>query len=185
MVRTCSMLWHVPANAKGRRSVANPGSTPVMNSVELPSRAASSTRSMYMSGITFHGYCNTPSPDPTTSMPAARMRMTSAIASGSRVSPIAQYTMQSGLAAMIASRSLVAATPVVTSSPASSPASLPTLASDDTQTPVRSKRASFTSCFSARPPQLPVPMSATRIAILFSLPTKLEQVLLVARTTVA
>jgi len=86
------------------------------------------------------------------------------MASGSRVSPTAQYTMQSGLAAMIASRSLVAATPVVTPSPANSPASLPTLVSDDTQTPVRSKRASLTSCFSARLPQLPVPMSATRIA---------------------
>ncbi len=106
-----------------------PGSTPVMKTVESPSRAASSMRSMYLSGITAHGYCNTPSPDPTTSIPAARILRTSAIASGSRVSPIAQYTMQSGLAAMIASRSLVAATPVFTSSPASSPASLAHLGS--------------------------------------------------------
>jgi len=52
---------------------------------------------------------------------------------------MAQYTTQSGLAASTASRSLVAVVPVAMAKPASSPASLPTLASDDTQTPVRSK----------------------------------------------
>ena len=68
----------------------NPGSTPLMKRLELPCRAASSTRAMYFSGITPHGYCSSPGDDPTTLMPAARMRMTSAIASGSRVSPMAQ-----------------------------------------------------------------------------------------------
>lgn len=97
---------------------------------------------MYFSGITPQGYCSSPGDDPTTLMPAARMRMTSAIASGSRVSAIAQYTTHSGLAAMTASRSPTAATPVTTPAssptPHSSPASLPTFSGVETHTPVSS-----------------------------------------------
>src|SRR3954463_16735838 len=58
--------------------------------------------------------------------------------------------------------------PVDVSSPASSPASLPTLMSEDTQTPVSSKRGSLIRWFSAIRPALPVPMCATRIAIAVS-----------------
>ena len=143
----------------------NPGSTPLMKILELPCRAASSTRAMYFSGITPHGYCNIPGDDPTTLMPAARMRMTSFIASGRRVSPIAQYTTHAGRVASTASRSLTAAMPVDTSTPASAPASLPTFSGDETHTPVSSNRESETSWVNANRPTFPVPTWATRIAI--------------------
>ena len=67
---------------------------------------------MYLSGMTPHGYWNTPGDVPTTLTPAVRMRRTSVTASGIRLSPIAQYTAQSGSVASSASRSLVAAMPV-------------------------------------------------------------------------
>src|SRR6185369_18043629 len=54
--------------------------------------------------------------------------------------------------------------PVDPSSPASSAASLPALASDETQTPVSSNRASLIRWTSAGLPTLPVPISATRMA---------------------
>src|SRR6185437_14480626 len=136
-----------------------------MNRLELPCCAASSTRCMYLSGITPQGYCNSPGDEPTTLIPAARMRMTSAIASGRRVSPIAQYTMQSGPAAIRASRLSTAAMPVDTSSPASSPASLPTFSGVETHSPVSSNCGLVISSISASRPTFPVATCATRIAI--------------------
>lgn len=59
-------------------------------------------------------------------MPAARIRLTSFIASGRRVSPMARSTTHSGSAARTASRSLTAVTPMSYPNPASAPASLPT-----------------------------------------------------------
>src|SRR6476661_6465484 len=64
--------------------------------------------------------------------------------------------------------------PVDASSPASSPASLPTLASEDTQTPVSSKRGSLIRWLSAIRPALPVPICATRIAIACSSRPRLD-----------
>ena len=98
--------------ANGIRSLANPGSTPEMKRLELPCCAACSMGAMYLSGMTPHGYWNTPGDVPTTLTPADRMRRTSVTASGIRLSPIAQYTAQSGLVASRASRSLVAMMPV-------------------------------------------------------------------------
>ena len=42
MQRICWTLWQVPASASGSRSLAKPGSMPLTNRLELPSRAASS-----------------------------------------------------------------------------------------------------------------------------------------------
>src|SRR6201996_9244913 len=165
MQRTCSIDWQVLASANGMRSLMKPGSTPLMKRLELPCCAASSTRAMYFSGITPHGYCNIPGDDPTTLMPVARMRMTSFIASGRRVSPIAQYTTHSGPVASTASRSLTAVMPVDTSTPASAPASLPTFFGDETHTPVSSNCGLVMSSVSARRPTFPVPTWATRIAM--------------------
>ena len=162
------------AIANGIRSLANPGSTPEMKRLELPCCAASSMGAMYLSGMTPHGYWKTPGDVPTTLTPAVRMRRTSVTASGIRLSPIAQYTAQSGSVASRASRSLVAAMPVEASSPASSPASLPTLASEDTQTPVSSNRGSLIRWLSAIRPTLPVPICATRIAIAVSSRPRLD-----------
>src|SRR5882757_6956979 len=55
--------------------------------------------------------------------------------------------------------------PVESSSPASTAASLPALDSEDTQTPVSSKRGSVISWVSACLPTLPVPIAATLIVI--------------------
>ena len=66
-----------------------PGSTPVKKTVESPSRAASSTFWMALSGSSPHGYWSAPTLEPTTLMPADRSVRTSANASRGRVSPIA------------------------------------------------------------------------------------------------
>src|SRR3984893_11776321 len=115
--------------------------------------------------MTPHGYISNPGVEPTTLLPEARMRMQSPIASGRRVSPIAQYTTQSGFVASTASRSATAVTPVDTSTPASVPASLPTFSGDDTHSPVSSNAGLLTSSVSARRPTLPVPTCATRMTI--------------------
>ena len=65
-------------------------------------------------------------------MPAARKRSRSLRASKIRSSAMAVCTMQSGFSAKSASMSLVAATPKVAGSPASSPASWPTLSGLET-----------------------------------------------------
>src|ERR1700755_1472183 len=65
----------------------------------------------------------------------------------------------------MASRSLVALMPVEISRPASSPASLPALESEDTHTAVSSNRGSLMSWARAWMPTLPVPMAATLIAM--------------------
>jgi hypothetical protein len=105
-------------------------------------------------------------------IPAARMRMMSAIASGSRVSPMAQYTTHSGLVARTASRSPTAAMPVTVPAsrptPHSSPASLPTFSGVDTHTPVSSNCGLVISSAKASPPTFPVPTCATRIAMTVS-----------------
>lgn len=168
--RTCSMRRQVPAKAEGIRPLATPGPTPLLKMLESPCRAASSTRAMYLSGSTPHGYCSGPGDDPTTLTPAARMRMTSAAASGNRVSPIAQWTTHSGPVASTASRSDIAVTPVTTSSssatPHSTPASLPTFSGDETHSPVDSNCGLVIDQFGrAGRPTFPVPMWTTRIAM--------------------
>src|SRR3982074_1218478 len=70
---------------------------------------------------------------------------------------------------MTFARSLVAMTPVGCSSPISSAASCPALASEDTHTAVSSNCGLATMPVSAWPPTLPVPIWATRIAIGVSL----------------
>src|SRR5882757_9307395 len=55
--------------------------------------------------------------------------------------------------------------PVGVSSPASSAASLPALASDDTHTPVSSNAGLVISSVNAWPPTLPVPTCATRMGM--------------------
>ncbi|COZ20049.1 Uncharacterised protein [Mycobacterium tuberculosis] len=59
--------------------------------------------------------------------------------------------------ASTAFRSVLARTPVESASPASSAASLPALASDDTQTPVSSNSGSAMSARNECTPTLPVP----------------------------
>jgi hypothetical protein len=128
-----------------------------MKMLDPPRFAASSTRSTCSGGSTCQGYCKITGAEPTTLIPASRMRRQSAIASAVRMSPIAQYTAQSGWVASSASRSFVAVTPVVMSSPASSPASLPTFSPADTHTPVSSHSGSVSRPASASLPTLPVP----------------------------
>ena len=78
------------------------------------------------------GYCSITGLEETTLMPAARKRSRSCRASKMRSSAMAVCTMQSGSSARRASTSFVAATPKVLTSPASSPASWPTLSGFDT-----------------------------------------------------
>src|SRR6201994_318318 len=73
--------------------------------------------------------------------------------------------MHSGRVAITASRSLTAAMPVATSTPASAPASLPTFSGVETHNPVNSNWGLVTSSVNARRPTFPVPTWATRIAM--------------------
>ena len=84
------------------------------------------------------GYCGDTGEVPTTLMPRSAILYTSAIACGIRLSPIAQYTAQSGLVASTASRSVVARIPDHIQ-PGQPPASLPTFSSAETTSPVSSK----------------------------------------------
>jgi len=79
---------------------------------------------MYFSGTTCQGYWSTPGAEPTTLIPVDRIFRISAIASGKRTSPIAQYTTHSGAVASTASISPVAATPILVDNLANSPAFL-------------------------------------------------------------
>ena len=75
MQRICSMLWQVPASAKGRRSLAKPGSMPLTKMLDLPASAASSIGCDQLVGQgACHGYCRNTAPLATTLTPAARMR---------------------------------------------------------------------------------------------------------------
>ena len=102
-------------------------------------------------------------------MPAATKRSRSVSASKMRSSAMAVCTMQSGCSASSASTSLVAATPKVLVSPASSPASWPTLSGFETKTPTSSSSGWAWMPAKAWRPTLPVLHCTTRYGMAGSL----------------
>src|SRR5829696_1639983 len=165
MQRTSSIRSLMLVSVSGSQSLAKPGSMPLTHSDTPASSAAWRTPADISSGTTPSGYCRNTGLDDTTLTPARSRRSRSVSASKMRLSAMAVCTTQSGSSASSASASLVATTPRSRSSPASLPASTPTLSGFDTHTPTssRSGRASMPAI--ACRPTLPVLHCTTRYVI--------------------
>ncbi len=167
MSKRSTRRW-IERKANGSVSVRNPGSLPLAHTDESPCRHASRMR-LRLASLSRTARAIRSVQVVTTLVPLSSSATMSSTSSSwvrpARVWPVpvarAMYTQQSAFSSRIASRSVVAATPVG-SSPHSSPASTPFLPSSYTRTPTRSYDGSRISSRRARCPVFPVAHWTTR-----------------------
>ena len=149
------MRWQVLAMANGIRSLANPGSTPEMKRLELPCCAACFDGRDVLVGHDAPRILEHPGrrPDEVDACGQDAQDV------GDRLGyPVVAHRAVHGAVGFgrpaVRPDRWSRRCPSRSSSPASSPASLPTLASDETQTPVSSKRGSLIRWLSAIRPRI-------------------------------
>ena len=147
----------------GKRSLANPGSIPVVKHDAPPAAQASVIGSIQLGGLRdIDGHTQGVMAVEHTSMPARRNAPMSRMLSAAWAAVGPKWTRASGRSATRASRSSVAATPTG-SMPHSSPTSLPTLSGWLTPTPTSSKAGWRTTSGMTILPTKPVPHTTTRL----------------------